>query len=382
MKDNEKINYQIIDTVSGLERITKFLERNKTIAVDLEADSMYHFKEKVCLVQVSTKKTNIVIDPLQAKDLSPLQPIFSSHDIKKVIHGADYDVRSLYRDFNIEIHNLFDTHLASMFLGMKETGLDAILQQRFNVALNKKYQKADWSKRPLPEEMIEYAAMDATYLVSLSEILEKELEKKGRLYWVYEECDILCKMRHASSGGNPLYLKFKGAGRLKPRSLAVLEALLQFRKKVAEKKDKPLYKIVGNDSLMKISTARPFTIRRLKCTKALSGRQISMYGYKLVEIISKVLETPGDALPVYLREKGPVLEPEVPKRIKALKFWRDSKAKELEIVPAIVGNNALISAIAIKNPLHTNDLAAIKLMKNWQKKEFGKEIVAVLRSVK
>jgi ribonuclease D len=371
-------DYQIIDTVTELERVVTILEREKTIAIDLEADSMFHFKEKVCLIQVASKNRSIVIDPLQIKDLSSLKSIFAGHDIQKIFHGADYDVRSLYRDFNIETNNLFDTELACRFLGMKETGLEAVLNKFFKINIDKKYQKKDWSKRPLPQEMLDYAARDVIYLVPMAEILEKELDNKGRLSWVREECNYLSKVRPALSDDEPLFLKFKGAGRLNPRSLAVLEALLQFRTKVGEKKDKPLFKIIGNNDLMKITLARPVTLRGLKDTKALSNRQISIYGNALVETINKAIKISEDKLPVYPRKKAPVLSHRVPKRMKELKKWRNKKAKELEVDSAIICNNALITSIAALNPSNSNSLETIKNMKSWQKKEFGKEIIAVL----
>ena len=376
-----EVDYQIIDTVTGLEKIVKIFEREKTIAVDLEADSMFHFKEKVCLIQVAAKNRSIVIDPLQIKDLSSLKSIFAGHDIQKIFHGADYDVRSLFRDFNIETNNLFDTELACRFLGIKETGLEAVLKKFFKISLDKKYQKKDWSKRPLPQEMLDYAARDVIYLVPMAEILEKELDNKGRLSWVHEECNYLSKVRPALSNDEPLFLKFKGAGRLKPRSLAVLEALLQFRKKVGEKKDKPLFKIIGNNDLMKITLARPITLRGLKGTKALSNRQISIYGNALVETIIKAIKIPEDKLPVYPRKKAPVLSNRVPKRVKELKKWRYKRAKELEVDSAIICNNALITSIAVLNPSNSNSFETIKNMKSWQKKEFGKEIIAVLSKV-
>ena len=292
-------NYQVIDTISGLENVSRILEREKAVGIDLEADSMYHFIEKVCLIQMATKKTSFVIDPLQIKDLSPLKFLFSRQDITKIFHGADYDVRSLYRDFKIEINNLFDTEVACRFLGIKETGLETVLKQFFKVNLNKKYQKKDWSKRPLPQEMIDYAARDVIYLVPLAQILIKELEKKGRLSWVLEECDYLSKVRSVSSDDEPLFLKFKGAGRLKSRSLGVLEALLQFRKQVAQKKDRPLFKIIGNAALMKIALARPVTLRRLKGIGALSAKQINMYGNGLIEAVDKALKAAENELPVY-----------------------------------------------------------------------------------
>jgi hypothetical protein len=153
------------------------------IGVDLEADSMHHYFEKVCLLQIATDSASYLMDPLALRDLSVLQPVFSNPRIRKIFHGADYDVRSLYRDFQVEVENLFDTQLACKFLGLRETGLDSLLRNRFQVELNKKFQRADWSQRPLSTEMLEYAAMDGGYLIPLAHMLKKELEEKIAHQW-------------------------------------------------------------------------------------------------------------------------------------------------------------------------------------------------------
>ncbi|MDL1968863.1 MAG: HRDC domain-containing protein [Deltaproteobacteria bacterium] len=373
--------YTLINTKTDLEKITRNLKKEKSIAVDVEADSMYHFKEKVCLIQIATKKKHLVIDPLKIQDLSSLKSLFSNNDIKKFFHGADFDVRSLYRDFNIKIKNLFDTQIASMFLGISETSLDAVLKKRFNISLNKKYRKKDWSKRPLPEDMIEYAVKDTTYLIKLAEIIEKELKQIDRISWVNEECEILSKVRPAMLNSEPLFMKCKGAGKLNPKSLAVLEALLQFRLSVAEKKDKPLFKIIGNNSIMKIVKEKPVNKRQLEKTKALSQKQIEMYGDAIVRAVNYSLMLPAAELPVYPRRKALVLPPEVPLRAKAIKCWRDSKAKKIGLDPSIVCKKSIINSIAIQNPMYLMDLLKIKEMKKWQKKEFGRDIVAILKSL-
>jgi len=374
-----EIESQIIDKTIDLQKMIRSVEKEKVVAVDLEADSMYHYKEKVCLIQIAIEKASFVVDPLAIKDLAPLKPIFSNPDIKKIFHGADYDVRSLYRDFKIRINNLFDTELACRFLGIKETGLQAVLKMFFNVDVDKKYQKKDWSKRPLPKEMMVYASKDVIYLLPLARALTHKLKKLDRITWVLEECEDLSKVRPMLSNEGPLFMKFKGAGRLKSRSLAVLEALLQFRKRIAEKKDRPFFKIIGNESMMKIATARPVTLHRLKSIKALSNRQISMYGSDLIKVVAKTLKLPENELPVFPSQKPPVLPNGVPAKIKALKSWRASKANALGIDPGILCNNSLITAIAVKNPGDSNSLDTVKEMKNWQKQMFGTEIIRALK---
>jgi ribonuclease D len=183
----------------------------------------------------------------------------------------------LYRDFQIVIQNMFDTQLASRFLGDKATGLEAVVHKRFNVRLNKKYQKKDWSERPLPEKMVEYAARDTFYLLPLTEILKKELQDKGRLNWVFEECELLSRVRAMQGNGEPLFLRFKGAGQLSHSRLGVLEAILQFRAKLAEEKDRPLFKVFSNISAMKmtvVSTRHDAGVEKNKGVKPKTGQHV------------------------------------------------------------------------------------------------------------
>jgi ribonuclease D len=375
-------NFRIIDDFGSLKELARTIENEKTIGVDLEADSMYHFKEKVCLIQIAAPGVNVVIDPLMFEDLSPLKPIFKRRGVRKIFHGSDYDVRSLYRDFDITINNLFDTELASRFLGYSETSLEAVLKNKFSVTLDKKFQRKDWSRRPLPQDMIAYAAKDARYLLPLAEKLTSELEALGRLRWVQEECVYLSKVRPNTNDSAPLYLHFKGAGKLDSQSLAVLEALLQFRREVAQKKDRPLFRIFGSRSLIELAEKKPLSLEQLEKTRAISTKQISMYGRELIAAIKSALQTGQNDLPVYPRKKSPRVPLVVAGRVKALQKWRDEQVARLALDPALICTKALMSIIAQQKPRRISDLNAIKEMKNWQKKEFGQDIVQIMRKVR
>jgi len=380
MNATSDINYKMIGSRHELENFVRIIETEKVVGVDLEADSMYHFKEKVCLIQMAAPNINVLIDPLAVEDLSLLKPIFKRSDICKIFHGADYDVRSLYRDFCITIDNLFDTELASRFLGFPESGLEAVLKKKFDVTLDKKFQRKDWSRRPLPPDMIAYAAEDARYLLPLAESLKAELDEKNRLEWVYEECELLSKVRPNSVNNQPLYLNFKGAGKLDSRSLAVLEALLGFRREIARIKDKPLFKIFGNRSLFELAGKKPLNLKQLEKTGALSARQIRMYGRGLLTVMQDAMSLSEDELPVYPRKKkARRVSLAVAGRVKAIKNWRDKQAQRLAIDPALICSKALISAVAVQRPLKISELESIKEMKNWQRNEFGRDIVRVLK---
>jgi ribonuclease D len=374
--DGDTFSYEWIETLPRLEGSVRILGQAKIIGVDLEADSMYHYFEKVCLIQIATESVSYVMDPLALRDLSALHPVFSNPRIRKVFHGADYDIRSLYRDFRIEVENLFDTQLACRFLGLRETSLEAVLRSRFQVELNKKYQRADWSQRPLSPEMVEYAAMDGRYLIPLARMLEKELEEKDRLSWVEEECLLMSKVRFSLPSHAPRCLKVKGAFLLDPGSLAVLEALLEFREAQAQKSDLPPFKVLRNESLLELAVRKPSRLEELETGKILSRKQIDRYGTSLLREIHRTMAIPDEDLPVYPREARPDLSSPLRQRVKPLKTWRDMRARNLGIEPGILLNNALINDLASRTPGSVEEMEKIPGLKKWQQSHFGREILA------
>ncbi len=377
--NSEKIPYIFVERPSDLVRIIFEIEDENVIGVDLEADSMFHYYEKVCLLQISTAHKNFVIDPLALKDLSPLVPVFADPNIRKVFHGADYDIRSLHRDFSIEVCSLFDTQIAASFLGIEETGLANLLQARFGIGVEKKYQKKDWSKRPLKESMLAYAVLDSVYLVPLAHMLEAELRKKGRLFCVEEECQRLCRVRMNREENDPLFLKFKGAGKLDIRSLTVLEAVLQFRNEMAKKSDRPLFKVLANAQINRIVKEKPKNVEELKEKDCLSPKQIHHFGAALCKGVETAMTLPEEFLLQYPKKSGPYVGPKVSKRIKSLKKWREQRALQMGVAPSLVCTNSQIKSLAMLQPKTQNELKGIVLMRNWQRKLFGTEICALLK---
>ena len=369
-----------METEQDLCRIAVRLEKEPAIGVDLEADSMFHYREKVCLLQISIPSRNIIVDPLAFKNLSSLKPVFADPHVRKVIHGSDYDIRSLKRDFGIEVRSLFDTHIAARFLGYRETGLASLLKDKFGLAIEKKYQKKDWSKRPLPTSMLDYAAQDSSHLLPLSRILEKELRAKDRISWVEEECEIQSRVRPATFDKKPLFLKFKGAGRLDSRSLAVLEGILQFRNKVARRRDLPPFKVLTNGAIMGIVNKRPMAEEEIKSIKGLSPRQVKALGHSILKKIGEALDLPREELPVYPKKVDKRISPKAAERAKALRKWRERRANELVLELGFVCANAQIRSLALINPMKSEDLEGINGLRDWQRQVFGREICEVLRT--
>jgi ribonuclease D len=368
----------ILTTTEQVADFAGTLKHESVVAVDLEADSMHNYQEKVCLLQFSTAKETVLIDPLAGAELTPLKSILADTRVRKIFHAADYDIRCLARDFAIEINGLFDTMISSQFLGEEKFGLADILRKYFNVALDKQYQRADWSKRPLSEGMIRYAAEDTSHLHRLVEIFEQKLSEIDRLDWVQEEFTLLEKVRFAVNDG-PLFLRFKGAGTLEQRQLAVLESLLQWRDDEAQRRDCPLYKVLGNKSLLHLAKMKPTGRKKLQEVDGLSPRLIERYGGKLLHQVNIALDLPESELPVYPRGERRGKDPQVDKRMTRLKDWRKKIAAELQLDPGVLINNALLDELARKQPRLEQDLGEIKLLKNWQRKVLGEGILRTLR---
>lgn len=381
MTDATHTDYVLIENKADLKKIIPDLRGITALGVDLEADSMFHYQEKVCLLQISTPRVNIMIDPLSVKDFSPLKPIFADPRIRKVFHGADYDIRSLYRDFGIEVHSLFDTQIAARFLGLREISLASLLHEKFHISSDKKYQKKDWSQRPLPAPMLQYAVQDICHLLPLVDIFERELMEKGRLFCVEEECEILSNVRPNSSKNRPFFPSFKGAARLDPRSLAVLEEILSFRDQVAKRRDCPHFKVLGNQPILEIARIKPVTKADMAGIGGLSLKQIDHMGRSLIGKVREGLSLPDEMLPIYPKKAWQRLRSKERERVKELKNWRERLGGEWGVDPAVVCTNAQIQAIAVANPGKPEDMGGIKGVRKWQIKLFGLEICDLLREM-
>jgi ribonuclease D len=367
----------ILTTTEEVVQLATQLQAETIIAVDLEADSMHNYQEKVCLLQFSTSEMTVLVDPLAVPDLSILKTVLADPSIRKIFHAADYDIRCLARDFDIIIDGLFDTMISSQFLGEERFGLADMLNKHFGLELDKKYQRADWSKRPLTEGMIRYAGGDTSHLHQLSEILERQLIDIGRLEWVKEEFKILEKVRFAVHEG-PQFLRFKGAGTLHPRQLAVVEQLLQWRDIEAQRRDCPLYKVLGNKVILELAKIMPDNQRTLDKVTGMSPRLGERYGRNLLAGIAAARALPEAELPLYPRSERREKDPLVEKRFNDLKNWRKKASAAFKLDPGVLINNATLEELARKKPVDESGLSQIKLLKNWQRKELGSGILKTI----
>lgn len=369
-----------IDRQAALDEVLAPLGKAPAIAVDTEADSLHSYFDKVCLIQVSTPETDLVIDPLAKVDLARFGAILADRAVRKVMHGADYDVRILQRDFGFTIANLVDTMISAQFLGYEAFGLAALLKRHFGLELDKSHQRADWAQRPLTPKMLEYAATDTHYLIELAAILQAELEKLGRWTWALEEFGRLESIRWtAPERDEEAWRKIKGSNALEPRGMAVLQRLHAWRDTVAREMDRPPFKVLGNEPMLAIAETLPRTEEDLKKVRGVAAFHLRKFGRDLLAVVAAALDVPEGDLPARKPAKPWIRDKELERRVEKLKAVRDRFARELAIDPSLLGARHVLTAIALAEPRTTAALDDIPAMREWQKTLIGPALIEALR---
>jgi ribonuclease D len=365
-----------VRTPEELLELARTLAACRVIGLDSESDSLYHHFEKVCLVQVATDTGEaFLVDTLVLRDLSPLAAPLADAGVVKVLHGADYDVTTLKRDFGLCLASLFDTMIAARLLGRAEIGLAAVARDELGVTLSKENQKDDWSRRPLTPRQEAYAVADVAHLVALRERLEARLQDVGRLEWLREECDAVAALEPATKKGDPdAYLSIKGARRLPPRALAALRELHAWRERRAQETDTPAFRILGNEALLRLAQERPSDLR------SVTGLPPRLYreGGELVAALRRAGALPDAALPVLPPRPRPLVPEEVQRRVERLRGWRTKKAAELKLDASVVLPQRLVERVAEAAPGSLAALSAVEGLRRWRVAAFGSELLAAL----
>ncbi|HEC21350.1 MAG TPA: ribonuclease D, partial [Chloroflexi bacterium] len=316
----------LVATPDELTRLQRDLADISRIAIDTESNSLFAYREQVCLIQLSTDRQDYVIDPLFLRDQSGfgfLGELFASPQIEKVFHAAEYDVMSLRRDFGFTFTNLFDTMIAARLLGWEHLGLGSILEERFGVTVNKRYQRADWGRRPLPPHLIRYAQLDTHYLLPLRDELYDLLKGKGQLEEARELFDEVSEARWNRALFDPLgFWRIKGAHALDQSGIAVLQELYLYREQQARRRDLPVFKVMGDQTLLKLAERRPPSLREMRRIPGLTEGQIQRYGVGILRAIRRGLTAPPPPPPA---RNGQHPGQAVLRRFDALHAWRKER---------------------------------------------------------
>lgn len=348
------------------------------LAVDTESNSLFAYQERVCLVQISIPDVDYLIDPLSSSiDMRALETLFADPSIEIVLHACEYDVICLRRDFGFSFTNVFDTMWAARILGWPKVGLADILNERFGVTLDKRWQRYNWGRRPLPPEALAYARLDTHYLLPLHDIQVEELRRRERMEEAREVFAELAQSeaapRDAAIRDNGLW-RVKGIYDLEPEARAVLRELYVYRDGEARRLDRPPFKVIGDRALTAIAEARPTRLHHLRGVPGMTQSQINRHGRNLLRAVARGKKSEPPQPP-----PRKSIDPAVLDTYERLREWRKVAASERGVDPDVVVSNAALMAVAQQMPRRLEDMAGIEGLGPWRRRTYGRAILEALR---
>ena len=374
---------RLVDRPEAFQALLTEVAGAGVVALDTEAASFHRYHDRIYLIQLSTPTVTAVIDPLGVGDLAPIGAMLADPEIETIFHDADYDLRLFDKQYGFHARRLFDSRIAAQFLGEPGIGLAALLQKYFSVQADKRFQRADWSARPLTEPMLEYAAGDTENLCELRDILRAQLIEKGRWSWVQEEFVLLERTRWTGAPHDDpatSYLRLKGAKVLDRRALALLREVYVWRETTSAKLDRAAFRVLGNEVLFQLAQHPPRTLEDLARVKGIGRDTLDRRGPEILAAIERGLAIPDKELPRIERGPRRVPDPAFEARLEAMKRVRNSLADRYQLQPGVLCPNGTLEAIAAALPVNLEALAGVSGVRSWQVNEIGAPLLEAMQS--
>ncbi len=364
--------FHYVDSRAAWDACLRDLRAAPRLAIDLEANSMFAYQERVCLIQISTDTTDYIIDPLSRIDLSGLGEIIADPAVEKVFHAAEYDLILMRRDYGWHLNNLFDTMWAVRILGHSQMGLASLLENQFGVTTSKRFQKANWCKRPLSKAELAYAQIDTHYLLPLRDRLVADLEAGGHAAEAEEIFGEQARVKMPNNDFDPdAFWHINGAFDLSPAQQSALRALFLFRDREAKRRNQPHFKVLGDKTLLELAEKSPTDLDELDDIHGMSAGQVARYGRVILNIIDEARQTPPPQPP----RRSPRPPDAVLNRFDRLHRWRKSRAQARGVESDVIVSRDALWAIAQSGPRTLADLEALDVLGPWRLATYGHDIL-------
>ncbi|RMG84766.1 MAG: ribonuclease D, partial [Chloroflexi bacterium] len=364
-----------IDNDNDFRDLMSQLGRQPVIGIDTEANSLHAYREQVCLIQISTRTDDYIIDPFAIDDIQPFGDVLANPKVEKIFHAVGYDLVCLKRDYGFDVVHVFDTMAAARVCGYTAVGLGNMLKQVFGVHLSKKHQRDNWAKRPLSASKLRYAQLDTHYLIPLRDHLYQELLQKGRLEEAYEFFeDVIAVGDIGPREFDPDdFWRLGIPNNLNRQQLAVLRSIFILRDKIARERNRPPFKILTNAALIEIAREMPSTRSQLHQVHGVSAMQVRRYGDALLQAIAEGRDQP---LPRRPRHDPP--DPVLAGRFSVLYDWRKQKARERGVDADVIISKQTLWALATELPRDMEELAQIEGLGPWRCRNYGAELLEIV----
>lgn len=357
---------QLIDTHDGLNELVQKLHNQDFIAVDTEFLRESTYFSRLCLVQVATPTTIACVDCIALDDLSPLTSVLLDPTITKVLHSARQDYEIFAHLTGKVPGPVFDTQIAADLCGLGDQGgFAAVVSQLLSVDLDKSHTRTDWSRRPLSDDQLKYAADDVRYLVPIYESLRETLQGNGRMPWQTEECEKLLDLTLYVVEPAQAWQRLSGLGNLQPQQFHTARLLAQWRETRAIKRDRPRGWVLRDDVLMRIATALPVSNAELEKIEGLPPANLRKDATTLLDIVTtaKACDEPLPDLPDPLTGQQRKLVSRLMKTVRSV-------AEEVGISPSTLASRRDVTALVRQNP-------ETALLQGWRRETIGKKLLTI-----
>ena len=367
-KDANNTDFELIESDTQLKNLTHHLKTTSVVALDTEADSFHHYQPKVCLIQVTFNGQTAIVDPLAPIRIGPFLKELSQKEL--IIHDAGYDLRMLRADFGFHPKNgVYDTMLGAALAGLQSVGLSALLEDILEIKIAKGNQKADWSKRPLPAHLLQYAAEDTFFLTQIRASLEAKLCKLNRSDWHTESCQQAVEA--AQTDKEPTdpdrEWRLKGTGKLSFKEMAFVRELWYWRQSIAKKTNIAPFMIFRNADIIKLAgwAARRNksidSIRHLPFQPHISNQKALLAALQTAQKLPKE-QWPGP------RKSNPSkrLSKTTRNIVNELKTECEKIADEIGLNMQWVASRAALTQVVLDNATTVEQIRKKKILMNWQ----------------
>ena len=368
--DERNFDFEIIENDEQLEKLTSKLGDVHTVALDTEADSFHHYRPQVCLIQVSFNNQTFIVDPLAPIKIKPFLKELSQKEL--IIHDAGYDLRMLKSSFGFKSKNgVFDTMIGSALSGLKNVGLSALLEHVLDMKVAKHNQKADWSKRPLPAHLLQYAAEDTTFLTQIREYLEAKLEELGRSDWHTESCRAAVEaayvLKEVSDPDNEW--RIKGTGTLSFKEMAFLRQVWYWRENIAKQTNIAPFMICRNEEMVKLAQWAAKRKKTIDTESKFPIRHKTNKQKTLIEALQKAQSLNPDQWPGP-RKSDPSkrLSKATRNTVNELKAECDKIAQKLDLPLNLIASRSALTRIVVSKATTLEQIRKKEILLNWQTK--------------
>jgi ribonuclease D len=371
----------LIDRPEGLETVERELDAAPRFALDCEAAGFHRYSDRLCLVQLTVGRRTFLLDPFALPIQEVLRPALEDPDREVVMHGADFDLRLLDRDLGINLRGLFDTQVAAALLGIDGLGLQSLLDRTLGVRLEKKFQRADWARRPLPRPMQEYAALDTHHLIPMANRLADELDSVGRTEWAQEEFRELEAIRYEEPAEEDPVTRIRATRDMSDREVHRLRVCLEWRDEVARDLDRAPFRVAQDSVLVEAARANPRDVESLGRIRGMSSELARTRGTDLVKRFREVDGLPAgriQGLPPRREGGRGRPPPEVEERMSRLKSVRNQVAREVGIERGTLLPNALLAELAEAPPEDLHAIHRVPGIRGWQARVAGPALLRAL----